>query len=268
MFAVELQEVSFGYDGEDVLRDVTLQVKPGAFLGIIGPNGSGKTTLLRVISKSIAPRSGRCLLQGRDIGRVSQRECARLVAVVPQESEFAFPYTVEQVVLMGRYPHRGGWRLDSVEDRQIAHQAMATTDVLDFAQRLIFELSGGEKQRVVIARALAQQPRILLLDEATSFLDIKHQTEIYRLVQRLNREKELTVISVEHNLNIASEFARELVLLDGGRICDVGTPAQVISETNLERVFKAQMYLGRNPDTGNPFVLPLGGGSPLRRLSE
>ncbi len=268
MLAVELQDVFFAYDGEDVLRGVSLQVEQGAFLGIIGPNGSGKTTLLRVMSKAVAPRSGRCLVEGRDIGRVSQRECARLVAVVPQESEFAFPYTVQQVVLMGRYPHSSGWRLDSAADRETARGAMETTEVLEFADRLIFELSGGEKQRVIIARALAQQSHILLLDEATSFLDIRHQLEIYRLVERLNREAGLTVISVEHDLNMASEFARKLVLLDRGRIGEVGSPDQVITEANLRRVFKSGMYLGRNPDTGNPVVLPGGDGGPSQVLTE
>jgi iron complex transport system ATP-binding protein len=268
MLAVELQDVFFAYDDNDVLRGVSLQVAQGAFLGIIGPNGSGKTTLLRVISKAVTPRRGRCLVEGRDIGRVSQRECARLVAVVPQESEFAFPYTVEQVVLMGRYPHSGGWHLDSAADRRAAREAMETTDVLEFADRLIFELSGGEKQRVIIARALAQRSRILLLDEATSFLDIKHQLEIYRLVERLNREDGLTVISVEHDLNIASEFARELALLDQGRICEVGSPVQVITQDNLKQVFKSGMYLGRNPDTGSPFVLPVGEGSSSQALTE
>ncbi len=256
MLAVELKEITYAYDGADVLEGVSLEVEQGEFLGIIGPNGSGKTTLLRVISKTITPRKGRCFLEGRDVRRLSQRECARLVAVVPQESELAFPYTVEQVVLMGRYAHGRGWGMDSGRDRKVAQEVMAFTDVTDFAERLILELSGGEKQRVIIARALAQEPRILLLDEATSFLDIRHQVEIYELARRLNRERGLTIISVEHNLNLASEYARRLALLDRGRICEVGSPGEVITEDNLRTVFKSEMYLGENPRSGRPFVLP------------
>ncbi len=253
---LQLRDVHFAYDGAPVLRGVKLTVARGAFLALVGPNGSGKTTLLRVASGLLRPDRGECLLAGRPTHACRRRELARLVAVVPQESHVSFPFTALQVVLMGRAPYLGPLNFESAEDVVLAEQALRMTDAQDFADRLLWELSGGEKQRVIIARALAQKPSLLLLDEPTSFLDLRHQLDILRIVRRLNREQGVTVVIVAHDLNLAAMLAERVVLLDQGQVFADGPPDEVLSEANVEEVFGARVRRERDPVTGRPLLLP------------
>jgi len=255
---VELKEVSFAYDGSLVIDGLSLEVKQGEFLGVIGPNGSGKTTLLRLISRVIRPSRGEVLLSGQPIRRLSQREVARLVAVVPQETLLYFPFTAREIVLMGRSPHLGPFEIEGPGDLETCEEAMALTDTFHLADRFLVELSGGEKRRVIIARALAQKPRILLLDECGTFLDIRHKLEIFEIVKRLNVEQGLTVISVEHDLNMAGRYAQRLLLIHQGRSFALGSPQEVLTVANIQEVFKAIVSVGEEERTGAPQIFPMG----------
>jgi len=249
-----VKNLRFKYDESWVLDGLSFEVREGEILGIIGPNGSGKTTILRILSRVLIPQEGEVYIRGKNLLELEQKEIAQIIGVVPQDTYFPFPFTVGEVVLMGRSPWLSGFGFESSEDLQIASQAMALTNTLSFSSRLIFELSGGERQRTIIARALAQQPQIMLLDEPTVYLDIGHQIEIYDLIKKLNAEKKLTLIIVSHDLNLASEYCDCLILLDAGRIYKMGTPKEVITEENLSRVYQSKVLVEENPVTGAPRV--------------
>ncbi|MFH1549382.1 MAG: ABC transporter ATP-binding protein [Planctomycetota bacterium] len=251
-----MQNIDFAYDGRAVLSDVSFSADEGDFIGVVGPNGSGKTTLIKLLSRVLKPRSGRIEIAGEDISRIPNRRLARIAAVVPQETNVLFAYTVAEIVLMGRYPYLGALSFERGEDVAVAQEAMETTDVAQFADRLISQVSGGEKQRVVIARALAQEPRIMLLDEPTAFLDLKHQVGIYSVLQKLNREKRMTILAVSHSLNLAAQFCRRIIMLDKGRIAADGTPGEVLTGENIERVFEVKVRITRDESTGAPQVTP------------
>lgn len=253
---LQLQDVCFSYDGSEVLRGLTLNVAEGSFVSVVGPNGSGKTTLVRIASGLFLPDRGECLVAGRPTRTYRRRDLARVVAVVPQESHIAFPFSALQVVLMGRSPYLGPLGFESAEDVELAQEALRETDAEDLSDRLLGELSGGEKQRVIIARALAQEPRLLLLDEATSFLDIRHQLDICRIVRRLSRERGVTVVMVEHDLNLAAEMSERMVLLDDGGVFADGSPEEVLTEANVAEVFGARVRRELDPVTGRPILRP------------
>ena len=206
MTIVQAREIGFRYTMEWVLKDISLGVKRGEFWGIIGPNGSGKTTLLKIIDRILVPQRGNVWINGVNIRKMKRDALARLVAVVPQEAPLIFPFSVEEIVLMGRAPHLGKLRFEGKRDHEVTRRSMEMTETLSFAHRSIGELSGGERQRVLIARALAQEPQIILLDEPTAFLDIRHQISFFNLIKTLNREEGLTVISVTHDINLASLY--------------------------------------------------------------
>jgi len=250
----EVKDLRFRYAETWVLDGLSFEVREGEILGIIGPNGSGKTTILRVLSRVLIPQEGEVHLQGKNLLALSQKEIAQIIGVVPQDTYFPFPFTVGEVVLMGRSPWLSNFGFESEKDLQIASQAMALTNTLNFSNRLIFELSGGERQRAIIARALAQKPQVMLLDEPTAHLDIGYQIEIYDLIKKLNNEKGLTLIIVAHDLNLASDYCDRLLLLDGGRIYRMGRPKEVITEENLSRIYQSKVLVEENPVTGAPRV--------------
>ena len=243
------------YDGTEVLRGVDLHLRPGDFVGIIGPNGSGKSTLLRALSGTLHPSRGEIILFGRSLSRLSRREIARRIAVIPQDSPMLFAFSVLDIVLMGRTPHIGRLRGVDERDIEIAHRALERTDTLHLRDRLITELSGGERQRVVIARALAQEPEVLFLDEPTSHLDLNHQVEIFDLLYHLNVETGLTVLCVTHDLNLSSEYCERIVLLKKGQIVDSGSPEQIITAENIRSVYGAEVIVERNPIGRAPHVV-------------
>jgi iron complex transport system ATP-binding protein len=243
-----------------VLQDVNVSVQSGEMLGIVGPNGSGKTSLLKLLAKILPVQQGLVALFGQSVSELTQEAVARRVAFVPQDTQQAFPFTVAETVLMGRFPHHHrtvwdwGFGWDSREDRALAQQAMVTMDVWHLAERSVTGLSGGERQRVVIARALAQDPRVLLLDEPTAFLDLQHQIEICAVLNRLKNEQGLTVLVVSHDLNLASQYCDRLMLLDRGQIFRLGTPDDVIQSEVLEAVYRCQVLVDRHPRSGLPRV--------------
>jgi iron complex transport system ATP-binding protein len=263
--ALTVEEVSFRYrvcrSGRPWTVDhVSFSVTFGEVVGIVGPNGSGKSSLLKLLAGLLCPESGRIRLDGQALNDLTPLAIARTLATVPQEHHQIFPFTVAETVLMGRFPYRqpGWWSMGMEAEREddlaAAHRAMVEADVLDLADRLVSELSGGERQRVIIARALAQEPRILLLDEPTAFLDLNHQIELCSLIQRLAKDRGLTVVLVSHDLNIASQYCDRMLLLDQGRVARLGRPEEVIEPDVLDEVYRCRVLVDRHPESGLPRV--------------
>jgi iron complex transport system ATP-binding protein len=250
---VEFRSVDFEYPGPERRRaplfrlsGLSFEIARGEILGVIGPNSAGKTTLIRVLTKVLEPLGGEIFLEGQSLRNLSRWELARHVAVVPQEAPPTFPYTVEQLVLMGRYPHAPGRFFERPEDLAVAREAMAATEVLDLAPVALDSLSGGERQRAMLARALAQEPRLLILDEPTAHLDLRYQAEVAGLLRRLNRERGVTILLVSHDLNLAAELSDRLLLLTEGRIARVGPPEQVLDESVLEAVYGCRVSVEKS----------------------
>lgn len=253
--AVRCEGVVAGYRDLPVLHEVSVELAEGERAALLGPNGAGKSTLLRAITGRHPLRGGRVELWGRDLRQIRPRERAQLVAVVPQEMTTPMAFTVRELVALGRSVPRGWWGRLNATDRQAIEEALAETDTLGVAERYYTELSGGEKQRVIIALALAQTPRVLLLDEPTAHLDIVHRLEILRLLERLNRERGLTVLMTSHDLNLAAEFFPRLILMNHGRIVASGAPAEVLREDRLREVFGCRLLVRPGP-TGALMVTP------------
>jgi iron complex transport system ATP-binding protein len=250
------RDLHVGYTTEPVLRGVSLEVTPGEILAIVGPNGSGKSTLLRVLGGTMRPWQGTVELQGHPLHAIERRELARQVATVAQENTVAFRFTVLEIVLMGRAPHLGAFRFESARDLEIAEAALNRFDLLPLAHRHIEELSGGERKRVFLARALTQEPRVMLLDEPTAFLDLKHVVGIFTRFRELATARGLAVVATLHDLNAAAAYADRVMLLKEGQAVGYGTPAEVLTAENLRRVYETEIYVGKNPATGALAILP------------
>jgi iron complex transport system ATP-binding protein len=250
--------VSYRQDRHLILSDVRLSVQPGELVGLIGPNGAGKTTLLKVIGGLWSGAKGQITLLDRPLARYSARDVARIIAQVPQITALDFPFSVRQVVLMGRNPHLSRFELETERDRRIAEQAMKRTKTLDLAERLIGTLSGGERQRVLIARALTQEARLLLLDEPTANLDIQHQIGILELVQGLIREDGLGAVAAVHDLELAARFCDRLVLMDQGAVLAEGTPEDVLSPDILRKAYAVNTRAYPDPVTGHLRIAVIG----------
>ncbi len=256
-FPLEAREIEFGYrPSQLVLRGVSLALGAGELVGLIGPNGSGKSTLLRVLSGVVRPRAGEVLLYGRCLHELSPREIARSIAVVPQDAHVEFPFSVLEVVLMGRSPYLAGFSFEDAEDLARARAAMERTGVAHLAHRTIQELSGGERQRVMLARALAQDTPILLLDEPAVFLDLRHVVEMYDLLRELLGEGK-SVLTVLHDLNLAAQYCDRVVLLDEGAVYCAGPPGDVLTYRAITQVYRTEVYIDLNDITGTVNVLPL-----------
>ena len=241
---LDARGVTFGYRPDrPVLHGVDLRAAAGRLTCLLGPNGSGKTTLLRCLLGASAPTSGEVLLDGRPVGEYSRRRLARVMAYVPQFPTSAFAFSVREIVLTGRYAHTGPLGLAGRRDRAVAEQALKMTDTLTLADRTLDELSGGEAQRVMIARALAQQPQVLLLDEPTSHLDVRNQLVIYRMMVRLAHDWPMAVVCVSHDVNLAGRFADDLVLMRAGRVAAAGPPRDVIRADVLGEVYDVAVDL-------------------------
>ena len=231
--------------------DLTFQLKQGEILSIVGPNGAGKSTLLKVAGGSLKPWLGNVELLRRPLASYDRRELARLIGTVAQENQVAFRFTVLEIVLMGRAPHLGSFHLETERDLAAAYTAMKQFDVLEFAHRPINELSGGERKRVFLARALAQQPRVILLDEPTAFLDLRHVADILTQFRELCREHGLAVAATMHDLNAAASYADRVLLVNDGRMVAYGAPDEVLTTPNIEEVYKVKVQIGRNPVTNS-----------------
>src|SRR3954468_4043393 len=259
---LEATHVSFAYRGaagaRRVVDDVSVRVERGAAVALLGPNGAGKTTLLKLLAGMLQPQSGQVRLDGRPIAGLTRREVARRLAVVPQETRTPFDFTVIEMVLMGRYPHLGTFELEGASDLAIAREALAATGTGGFEARAFSTLSGGEKQRVVIAGALAQSAEALLLDEPTAALDLTYQFEIVALLRRLNGERGTTLIVSTHDLNLAAALCDQLVLLKGGRIMAQGATANVLTPDNIRALYEVEADVQFHPRAGRLLVVPLG----------
>ena len=251
--------LSFRYDagGPLIVNGVSVRVADGDLVGILGPNGSGKTTLLRLLSGTRRPTSGRVLLGDADMARLSRRDVARRIAVVPQETELAFEYTALEIVLMGRHPHLGLFTVEGPADVKIATDALEATGTAHLADRMFHTLSGGEKQRVVIAAALAQSADLLLLDEPTASLDLKYQLEIGSLLRGLNADRGVTMAVSTHDLNLAASICRTLILMRDGRVLAVGATNDVLTPDNIQRLYDVEADVHVHDDTGHLTVVPV-----------
>jgi len=256
---LEARGVRFRHHGSEapLFDGLSLSLAGGEFAGIIGPNGSGKTTLLRVLSGVVTPEAGDIRLAGRPLRSIPPRERARLVAVVFQETQVLFNFSVLEIALMGRAPHLGPWGLERPVDFDAARGALREMDLSDQEEKHLQELSSGERQRALLARALAQEPRILLMDEPTAFLDLKHRLQIYEILARLNRDKGLTVITTSHDLNLAARYGSRLMVLDDGHLAADGPPETVLTPQLLREVYETEARIERDPVTGAPFVIPI-----------
>ena len=261
--ALSAQHLSFGYDRDARdseafgLHDVSLAIARGSLTGLLGPNGCGKTTLIKLLSGVLRPARGEVTLDARPLLARTRREVARQVAVVPQETHPAFDYTAIEMVLMGRHPHLGALQLEGPADLGIAREAMLATGTAALAERSYMTLSGGEKQRVVIASALAQAADVLLLDEPTASLDLGYQLEIAGLLARLNRERGVTMVLATHDLNLAASLCDHLVLMRRGRVIAQGAPAEVLTAALIRELYDVDADVAFHERAGHLTVTPV-----------
>ena len=246
----------FGYTGTPVLRGISTDVQQGEFVALVGPNGAGKSTLLKVLAGLIRGYKGSVEFAGKRLSELSSRDLAKRIAFVPQETHMVFPFTVSEIVMMGRLPHRTGGLFDSPRDMTRTREAMALTDTSGLSSKTFSELSGGERQRVVLASALAQDPEVLLLDEPTVYLDLKHQIQFYDILERLNAEQRMTVISVTHDVNLAARYARRMIALRDGAFVADGTPDEVLTPQHLYDIFEITAAVFRRPDGRGSYIIP------------
>ncbi|MBN1624909.1 MAG: ABC transporter ATP-binding protein [Deltaproteobacteria bacterium] len=251
---MRLDNIGFHYGKEWSLMGIDLSLRSGEILGILGPNGSGKSTLLKIMDGIINPIEGEISIDNRPFRDIKRSEFARQVAMVAQENHFRFSFTAAEVALMGRYPHLRRLQFEGIRDMEIAFNALKSTQTLHLADRSIHDLSEGEKQRVFIARALAQEPRIILLDEPTSFLDLKFKREIFMLISTLCREKDISVALVSHDIDLTAQYCHRVVMLKNGQVHAEGPPDEVITVANIEKVYECPVTVDMNPTSGRPRV--------------
>ena len=256
---LDARDLTIAYDHRIAVADITLSLKPGEITAIIGPNGAGKSTLLKSLNSQVSPSSGTILLDGQPLERLNRRTISRRIAVVAQEAELRFPVTVLEFVLGGRFAWatNAGWGWETDHDLQIADAVLRETELSELSGRLMNELSGGERQRALMARALATEAPILLLDEPTANLDLSHQATLLALVRNRCDRKEAAALVVTHDINLAAQFADNLILMKQGRAVHTGTPEQVLQPQILQDVFEVTVLVDAHPVTGGPRVTPV-----------
>ena len=251
---LEAQSISAGYGARPVISNLSLAAAEGEFIGLVGANGSGKSTLIRTFSRVLPPLAGSIKVDGENIWQKSAPWLARKAAVVPQDSPIAFDFTVLEMVLMGRSPHLGRFSIEGKQDLAVAWECLRLVKLEELAQRPASAISGGERQRAGIARALAQEPKLLLADEPIAHLDISHQIQVLDLLRQLTTEKKLAVVAALHDLNLASAYCDRLVLLAGGRALAIGPPSEVITEENIRHAYGVQARVRAHPVSGRPYI--------------
>ncbi len=257
MVILEAAGVTCEYNSVEVLREVTFRIRPSDFVGILGPNGAGKTTLIRAISRALRPVNGSVFLDGSNVYSLSAKAVSRRIAVVPQDISIPFNFRSLDVVLMGRNPHLGFFETEGPEDLAVAEKTMRLASCWELAERPINQLSGGERRKVLIARALCQEPGILLLDEPTLHLDICNQIETMELLQFLAKEREIAILAVLHDLTLAARYCNSLIMLKEGRIFAAGSVNDVLTEENIKSIFRVNADLRRDERTGALRIEPM-----------
>jgi iron complex transport system ATP-binding protein len=255
MTSIGFENATLGYKPKTVLKDVTLAVNPGEVFGVVGPNGVGKSTLIKSASGILPPLSGHILMDGQVIHQLAPPQRAKRLAVVPQATQLPSSFRAEDVVLMGRTPYLGWFDREGETDIKIASEAMERTNTAQLFGRLIGELSGGEQQRILIARALTQTPAILLLDEPTAHLDLKHQDEVLQLIRSLAEEQGIAVILTLHDLNLVARFTDQVALLSDGEVRKIGEPTEVLTPDELAPVYGIEIHVTSHPLHGTPLIL-------------
>ncbi|CAI2718581.1 heme ABC transporter ATP-binding protein [Nitrospina watsonii] len=250
------ENISFAYDRDLVVQEVSLDIQAGEFAGIIGPNGSGKSTLLKLMAGILEPDTRNVLFRGTDIKTCPRKKLAQSIAWIPQEHHMPFPFKVSEVVMMGRHPYLSAFTFEGDSDYEIVQHALEQTQTAAFAERHFNEISGGEKQRVMLASAIAQQPEAMLLDEPTSALDLKYQVELLKILKDLNTTRGVTIAVAMHDLHLASKYCRRLVLLKEGRVIKDGTPEDVLQKDILERVYEVKVKIFRDDTDGSFMISP------------
>jgi len=257
MTGLAVQGISFSYGRRRVLDRLSLKSQGSEFLAVVGPNGSGKTTLFRCITGFLQLGQGRVLVGGREIGQYARKDLARRIAVVPQISRSHFGFTCQDVVATGRIPYLDWLSGEHRSDRAAVEEAMRETDVWGLRGRLFSRISGGEQQRVIVARALAQEPEILLLDEPTAHLDIAGQIEVMSLIRSLADRRSLLAVAAIHDINLAAQYCQRAALLNNGSIESIGGPGEVFTEENIERAFGFRPRIEVDGETGLPYLIPV-----------
>ena len=258
MAKLEIQNITLNYGQRTVIKDLSFRLSPGELLGLVGPNGCGKTSIIKSLSRVLTPNSGKISLDGKELTETSRQELARIIGVVPQNPSLPETFTVFEVVILGRNPHLGLLSGESARDIAVVWQAMDRTGITHLAKRRIGELSGGEKQRVTIARVLAQEPQVILLDEPTANLDISQQMGIMDLITGMCRDKNIAGLIAIHDLNVAAQYCTRIIMLKDGEMYAEGTPGEVITAENVREVFDAETSIYPHPENNLPMVLPNG----------
>ncbi len=253
---LKFNELSFSYADDEVLRQINLNLRAGEWMGVIGPNGSGKSTLIKLMGGLLKSSDDSILFRAKDIQSYSRAELAREIAWIPQETSTPFSFSAYEMVMMGRHPYLKAFRFESGEDHAICDRAMEITSTTEFKTRKFSELSGGEKQRILIASAIVQSPEIMLLDEPTASLDLKYQIQVLDILKSLNRERGITMVLAMHDLNLAAKYCHRLVLLKEGRIVCDGTPADVLQKDIIEDVYEVKVQILKSPMDGSLLIFP------------
>lgn len=256
IFAYEIRNLYFRYPTNHLLFEgLSIKIKEKEWFGIIGPNGSGKTTLLKIMAGLLMPQEGTVLLFNNNLFSLSPKERAKIISYFPQENFFIFDFTVKEVVLMGRNPYRKRFSFVTKKDIEIVERVMELTDTIKFKDKKINELSTGEKQRVILARILAQEPQVLLLDEFTTHLDVSYQIEFINLLKKLREAKKLTIIFLTHDLNLASNSCERILLLDKGKFIGCDIPEKILKEDLIEKVYKVKPIIKTHPLNNKPLII-------------
>jgi iron complex transport system ATP-binding protein len=259
--AIEIKQLNFSYgvdtNDEDTLKNISVNIEKGKFYTILGPNGSGKTTLIKLISKALNTKHEQIFMNDKDIININNRILAKKLAVVPQYSYMEFDFSVMDIVLMGRAPYISRFSSESEEDLEIVKNAMKMTSTWKLRDKSINELSGGERQMVIVARAIAQQTEIVLLDEPISNLDICHQIQILNQIKLINQKEKKTIIAVLHDLNIAIAYSDYIILMNNGRIHTMGSPEYVLKEDIIKKVYGIDVHIINDPISGRLVIIPI-----------
>jgi len=252
---IKLVDINVSYQNKKVINDLSLSFNRGEFCALLGPNGAGKSTLLRLIIDPLLEKTGNLVISGKKFEEWNRQELAKHLAIIPQDFHLQFDYKVEDLVLMGRFPYLGNWQNYSEADKNIVDAILRDLDLTDIRKKLYSKISGGERRRVSIARAMAQQTEVLLMDEAFANLDVNHQLEIMQLLWEINKEHNKLIILVSHNINLASEYCDRIIMLKKGKVIADGAPEKIVTPENIESLYNAKMKIVANPVTGKPNLI-------------